>query len=65
MLEGRGWAVGALLLPAGLGRLHARPSALRDTSVEVDAPELHRAVIAAMGGGDAAGQAEDGLGTGR
>lgn len=60
VLEGRGWAVGALLRPAGLGRIHARPGGLRDTSVEVDAPELHGAVIAAMGGGDAAGQAEDG-----
>ncbi len=60
VLEGRGWAVGALLLPAGLGRLHARPGALRDTSMEVDAPGLHRAVVTAMGGSHAAGQAYSG-----
>ncbi|MBO3724657.1 AraC family transcriptional regulator [Actinomyces bowdenii] len=60
VLEGRGWAVGALLLPAGLGRMHGAPGELRDASVEVDAPGLHRAVVAAMGGGDAAGRAEDG-----
>lgn len=50
ILEGRGWAVGALLLPAGLSRLHADPGALRDTSVEVEAPRLHDAVATAMGG---------------
>ena len=59
VLENRGWAVGALLSPAGLSRLHARPGALRDTSVPVDAPCLHRAVVAAMDGDDAAGQAEN------
>ena len=50
-LRGTGWAVGALLRPAGLGTLHSDPSQLRDAEVTVvdrDAGDLHRCVAAAM-----------------
>lgn len=47
-LRGRGWAVGALLRPAGLASLSPDPRRLRDTETPVDAPELHDAVRAAM-----------------
>lgn len=47
-LRGSGWAVGALLRPAGLASLVAEPVRLQDTEVPFDAPELHRSVGAAM-----------------
>jgi len=48
-LTGRGWAVGALLRPAAVPAFVAAPAALRDAERPVDAPDLHRAVVAAMG----------------
>ncbi|MCP2637810.1 helix-turn-helix domain-containing protein [Microbacterium sp. HD4P20] len=48
VLTGTGWAVGALLRPAALGRLTSSPSELVDGSVPLDEPELHAAVVAAM-----------------
>ncbi|GAA1706037.1 helix-turn-helix domain-containing protein [Dietzia cercidiphylli] len=48
-LSGTGWAVGALLRPAGLASLTAEPRRLRDAETPFEAPELHRAVMAAMG----------------
>ncbi|MGN7155653.1 helix-turn-helix domain-containing protein [Dietzia cercidiphylli] len=48
-LSGSGWAVGALLRPAGLASLAAEPRRLRDAETPLDAPGLHRAVMAAMG----------------
>lgn len=50
-LSGSGWAVGALLKPASVAALVVDPSALRDDSTRVDAPDLHRAVTRAMGEG--------------
>lgn len=52
-LTGRGWAVGALLRPAATGAFTGDPGALRDTSVRIDAADLHGAVTRAMsrGGG--------------
>ncbi|HWL59621.1 MAG TPA: helix-turn-helix domain-containing protein [Microbacteriaceae bacterium] len=47
-LRGRGWAVGALLRPAGLASLVPDPRRIRDAETSVDAPELHAAVRAAM-----------------
>lgn len=50
-LRGTGWAVGALLRPAGLATLHCDPSQLKDTEltvVEHDVADLHRRVAAAM-----------------
>lgn len=49
-LHGRGWAVGALLRPAGLASLHDDPAALCDSEIAVEAAPLHRAVSAAMHG---------------
>lgn len=43
-LRGSGWALGALLRPAGLARLHAEPWRIRDVEVRVDAPGLASAV---------------------
>jgi len=51
VLSGRGWAVGALLRPAALLALSPAPAALIDTSVRVDAPDLHAAISAVMPGG--------------
>ncbi len=48
VLEGSGWAVGALLKPAALAALAASPRELVDTHVVVDAPELVASVTAAM-----------------
>ncbi|AVZ38916.1 MULTISPECIES: helix-turn-helix domain-containing protein [unclassified Dietzia] len=48
-LSGSGWAVGALLRPAGLASLSTAPQELRDAETPVEAAELHRAVGAAMG----------------
>lgn len=47
-LSGHGWAVGALLRPAGIAWLSSDPGAIRDTEVPFAAPELHDAVCAAM-----------------
>ncbi len=47
-LHGRGWAVGALLRPAGVAALGIDPRGLRDGEIAFDAPDLHRAVAAAM-----------------
>lgn len=47
-LRGTGWAVGALLRPAGVVQLHPEPGALRDAEVPFDAPDLHAAVVLAM-----------------
>lgn len=48
VLEGSGWAVGALLKPAALARLHDAPSRLVDASTVLDEPELERTVSVAM-----------------
>ncbi|WMY78806.1 helix-turn-helix domain-containing protein [Citricoccus sp. I39-566] len=48
-LRGTGWAVGALLRPAAAVQLHPDPGAVRDAEVPFTAPELHAAVVAAMG----------------
>ncbi|MET3859330.1 AraC-like DNA-binding protein [Dietzia sp. 2505] len=53
-LSGTGWAVGALLRPAGLASLTAEPRRLRDAETPVEAAGLHRAVTAAMGEADEA-----------
>lgn len=47
-LTGSGWAVGALLRPAGVAALGVAPAALRDRQEPFDAPELAAAVTAAM-----------------
>lgn len=47
-LRGSGWAVGALLRPAGTASLVVDPRSIRDTETRFDAPDLHRAVSAAM-----------------
>lgn len=57
MLRGRGWAVGALLRPAALARLHDAPSELVDTHAVLDEPGLVSSVVAAMPDLDAAARA--------
>lgn len=47
-LHGTGWAVGALLRPAGVASLGAAPEDLRDREAPFDAPDLHRTVSSAM-----------------
>lgn len=47
-LRGSGWAVGALLRPAGLASLCDEPDQTRNTEAPFDAPDLHRAVAGAM-----------------
>lgn len=47
-LEGRGWAVGALLRPAAVRTLTEAPAELVDREIALAAPELHTAVVAAM-----------------
>lgn len=51
-LHGTGWAVGALLRPAGVASLCLDPQSIQDTQVRLDEPELHRAVVLAMRGDD-------------
>lgn len=51
-LQGRGWAVGALLRPAGIASLCSDPGAIRGTEVAYTAPDLHQSVSAAMGQGE-------------
>ncbi|WP_461170181.1 helix-turn-helix domain-containing protein [Arthrobacter sp. Z1-15] len=48
-LRGRGWAVGVLLRPAAVPAFTSDPGALRDAEVPYSAPDLHAAVLAAMG----------------
>lgn len=47
-LTGTGWAVGALLRPAGVVQCHPEPGRLRDTEVPFEAPDLLASVEAAM-----------------
>lgn len=47
-LSGVGWAVGALLRPAGIAALHPNPRAICNADMLMDTPELHRAVAEAM-----------------
>ncbi|MGO1544239.1 MAG: helix-turn-helix domain-containing protein [Gulosibacter sp.] len=49
-LVGEGWAVGALLRPAGAVQLHTNLAEIRDSSVRIEAPALHRDVALAMAG---------------
>lgn len=56
-LSGTGWAVGALLRPAAIPSLVGDPCAVRDRQIPHDAPELHRAVTAAMTADDDARRA--------
>lgn len=49
-LSGTGWAVGALLRPAGLASLTTAPQRLRDAETPFVSTELHRAVAEAMSG---------------
>lgn len=51
VLEGSGWAVGALLRPAALAALCAEPARLVDTSTAIDAPDLAREIVRVMPGG--------------
>lgn len=48
-LTGRGWAVGALLRPAAVPLVTDDPGELRDDYRRLDLPDLHAAVVAAMG----------------
>ncbi|MGQ1838475.1 helix-turn-helix domain-containing protein [Kocuria turfanensis] len=50
VLAGQGWAVGALLRPAGVLLFTERPAGLLDGSVPLEAPGLHRAVAESMAG---------------
>lgn len=51
-LQGRGWAVGALLRPAAVAALVDDPAALVDTARALEEPSLHAQVTAAMSSGD-------------
>lgn len=55
-LRGRGWAVGALLRPAGIAALQSDPRTIRDAEAPFDAPDLHHAVSAAMRDDDETGR---------
>ncbi len=50
-LSGTGWVVGALLRPAAVPLLTEEPATTVDGYATVDAPDLHRAVVAAMADG--------------
>ncbi|WP_309066506.1 helix-turn-helix domain-containing protein [Microbacterium sp.] len=50
-LRGRGWAVGALLRPAAVGRLIDDPASLRDGETAYPASELQASVAQAMASG--------------
>ncbi|PYI67864.1 DNA-binding protein [Arthrobacter livingstonensis] len=58
-LSGRGWAVGALLLPAAVPFFTGDPGSLRDVRVALDCPELRGPVSAAMGGTNPEGRGEN------
>ena len=45
-LRDSGWAIGALLRPAGTGALH--PGMTCGTMLRIDAPALHRSVVSSM-----------------
>lgn len=50
-LRDTGWALGALLRPAGIATLHPDPGRIKDAEmaiVEHDLPELHRVITAVM-----------------
>lgn len=47
-LRGRGWAVGALLRPAGIASLHLDPGTIHNIELPFDAVELHQSVSTAM-----------------
>ncbi|SIS17477.1 helix-turn-helix transcriptional regulator [Williamsia sterculiae] len=47
-LSGTGWAVGALLRPAGVARLHSSPGDLAGVESAYAAAELHASVVEAM-----------------
>src|SRR5699024_893922 len=47
-LTGDGWAVGALLWPAGLPPFVADPASIRDRYVPLDLPDLHTEVVRVM-----------------
>jgi AraC-like DNA-binding protein len=51
-LAGRGWAVGALLRPAGVAALTDRPAMLRDSWIDVQAPDLLGPIAEVMDGHD-------------
>jgi len=53
-LRGEGWGVGALLRPAAIPSLLHDPRTVRDAVITLEAPGLHRAVVAAMEFGDGA-----------
>lgn len=53
VLEGSGWAVGALLRPASLSRLGTAPASIRGGGCPVVDADLHRRVVAAMEEADA------------
>jgi AraC-like DNA-binding protein len=55
VLTGRGWAVGALLRPAGVLLFTENPAELLDGSVPLPAPGLRTAVAEALAGIDRAG----------
>ncbi len=52
-LEGDGWAVGALLRPAGIAQLHSSPAEIRNAEVDMEFPDLHRSICRAMAHPDA------------
>ena len=52
VLEGRGWAVGALLRPAGLSGLGIEPASIRDSGCPLLDAALHGGVVEAMGCAD-------------
>lgn len=51
-LQGTGWAVGALLRPAALATLHPDPQRIQGAEVPFHDPDLHAAVVCAMGDHD-------------
>lgn len=53
-LRGEGWGVGALLRPAAIPSLVHDPRTIRDAVITLEAPDLQRAVVAAMDRGDEA-----------
>ncbi|MEI2640264.1 MAG: helix-turn-helix domain-containing protein [Microthrixaceae bacterium] len=51
-LKGAGWAVGALLRPAGLCALGVDPNKIVDSEIDIDAPELASLIHIAMSHSD-------------
>ncbi|HXF02512.1 MAG TPA: helix-turn-helix domain-containing protein [Arthrobacter sp.] len=54
VLTGSGWAVGALLKPAGVRLFTERPAELLDAEAPVEAADLHRSICDVMGSAAAA-----------